>query len=274
MIAQNNPLFQRLKAKTESLQTTSKDQVIKTVYADPFGRHGVVRGVSTLGEIVVPGRETLQRFPRTGAYPFHFRKTFTRASGPISRGETPEIEFVKTTRVRQRMPDRVPEPLGFEEWIYRSEAICGESLFTSSPFKDCECGEALTRDPDLQELARHARNVISVCGLLTELHKLGWLHEDMTTHNAMVYLKGNQFQPVLIDLAGSVPLSDVPPGERDAKIRADFSELFRELVLTQFFIGALNNPYARQSIRGIDELFRPEDVLKLARLKSSLNEIS
>ena len=172
------------------------------------------------------------------------------------------------------MPDRVPEPLGFEEWIYRSEAICGESLFTSSPFKDCECGEALTRDPDPQELARHARSVISVCGLLTELHNLGWLHEDLTTQNAMVYLKGNQFQPVLIDLAGSVPLSDVPPGERDGKIRADFSELFRELVLTQFFIGALNNPYARQSIRGVDELFQPEDVLKLARLKSGLNEIS
>jgi hypothetical protein len=273
IVAQSNKLFKRLQAKAQSLSRKSEDQVISTVYADTKVHRKITTGIVTMGEFVVPGSNTLRKYPRAGAFPFHFRKTFTPGSGPIQRGETPQSEFAKTTLIHQKMLDKVPEPLGFDVWTYRCEAICGQTLFASSPFRDLDYDAALALEPDPGQLAQHADGVLDVCELLDELHALGWLHEDLTTHNAMLYLAGKRFRPILIDLAGSVPLSEVPQDEQASRCHADYSELYRELVLAQLFIGPLKNAHAQKSIQAIDELFTPNIVLKLARLKSNISDM-
>lgn len=64
--------------------------------------------VITKGEIVFPGIATISRFPTAAEYLVHFRKTFTADSGPITRGETPEVEFAKTSRIHTALPGNVP----------------------------------------------------------------------------------------------------------------------------------------------------------------------
>jgi hypothetical protein len=108
------------------------DTVIATVYIDATTKGKII----TRGEIVVPGEQTLRTFPRAGDFPFHFRKTFTTESGPIRRGETPQIEFAKTIPIHRSFPEQIPEPIGFDKWVYRCTAMSGQSLNALSPFVD------------------------------------------------------------------------------------------------------------------------------------------
>jgi len=115
--------FQDLTRKAAKVVRGRKDRVIARVYSDLITNGNIV----TRGEIVVPGEETLRAFPRTSAFPFHFRKTFTPESRPIKRGgETPQIEFEKTKPIHRAFPRHVPEPLGYDEWTYRCTTVCGQ----------------------------------------------------------------------------------------------------------------------------------------------------
>jgi len=73
-------------------------------------------------------------------------------------------------------------------------------------------------------------------------------------------------KPVLIDLAASDRLADLPVSKRQAAINDDFSELYRDLVLAQFHIGPLNNAHGQKSIQMIEDLFPPEILPILSKL--------
>jgi hypothetical protein len=255
--------FEKLKAQAARLSPGAEDQVVGVVYRDATNAGGII----TLGEFVVAGRNTLCKYPKTGKYPFHFRKTFTPQSRPIQRHETPAIEFAKTAAIYEAMPGKVPEPLGFNTWTYRSAPVCGWTLNASSPFIELAYEDALALDPNLETLTKHTQGVLAVCGLLEQFHARGIAHGDLTFHNAMLYLDGTCIQPILIDLASSVRLGKLSEQDQQHAIADDFSELYRDLVLAQVYLGPLRNAHAQKATQQMDELF-PLDILpKLAKLK-------
>jgi tRNA A-37 threonylcarbamoyl transferase component Bud32 len=107
------------------------------------------------------------------------------------------------------MPGKVPEPLGFDTWTYRSSPVCGWTLNASSPFIELAYEDALALDVNTERLTKHTQGVLAVCELLEQFHAKGIAHGDLTFHNAMLYLEGNRIQPILIDLASSVRLGEI-----------------------------------------------------------------
>ena len=142
--------FENLKAKAATLSPSAP--VIGAVYRDATNRGGII----TLGEFVVAGTNALRKYPKTGNSPFHFRETFTPQSRPIQRHETPAVEFAKTAAIYVEMPGKVPEPLGFDTWTYRSSPVCGWTLNASSPFIELAYEDALALDVNTERLTNSA----------------------------------------------------------------------------------------------------------------------
>jgi serine/threonine protein kinase len=114
-------------------------------------------------------------------------------------------------------------------------------------------------------LMEHARMVLGVCQLLDRFHAGGFVHGDLTLHNVMW---DETDHPILIDLAASSNLDDLPRSKRQPAIDDDFSELYRDLVLTQFHVGILSHFHARKSVQMIDDLFSADILPTLNKLKS------
>ncbi|HYG35914.1 MAG TPA: hypothetical protein VEC99_14075 [Clostridia bacterium] len=273
---QSGELFEKLKAKAETLSPSLDDQIIAVVYEDVTTQRRIV----TRGEIVVAGTRTLQKHPDTCKYPFHFRKTFTPDSGPLSpsRKETPALEFAKTTEIYRELPDKVPEPLGYDTWTYRSAPVCGWTLRASSPFEDISYDAAFALQPNHELLVAHTKGVLAVCELLDLFHAKGIIHEDLTLYNAMLYFDArHQIQPILIDLAASVRLESLAAEERDEAINGDFSELHRDLALAQFHLGPIDHQHARTALKRRTDLFDKDALAHFEKLtpskQSSIDDI-
>lgn len=254
-------ILQRLLAQAALVVPGKEDTVIQPVYLDATTSGRII----TRGEIVVAGEETRRAFPRTKDFALHFRKTFTPESGPIKRGESPDIEFRKTVPIYRRFRQEVPEPLGHSQWTYRCTAVCGQTFNALSPFVDIKTESALELDLDHSIFREHAERVIRFCELLDKLHASGSTHGDLTLHNAMWDESG---KAVLIDLAGSETLSEMSREQRIAAINDDFSELYRDLILAQYHVGRLEHPHAKRSIQQIEDLFPEEFLAKLNKLKT------
>ena len=135
----STPTYTSLAKRAARATPSREDTVIARVYFDTVPKDRIV----TCGEIVVPGEDTKRAFPRTRGFQFHFRKTFTPESRPIQRGETPKVEFDKTVPIHRRFPGHVPEPLGYEQWVYRCTTVCGRTFNAMSPFADISYERAL-----------------------------------------------------------------------------------------------------------------------------------
>ena len=254
-------ILQRLLAQAASVRPSKQDTVLQPVYLDPTTSGRVI----TRGEIVVPGEETKKAFPRTRDFPFHFRKTFTSESGPVKRGESPSLEFQKTLPIHRLFPHEVPEPLGHSQWVYRCTAVCGQTFNALSPFVDIKEELAFELNLSHDTFREHAERVLGLCDLLDKLHASGIAHGDLTLHNAMWHETG---KPVLIDLAGSEKLAEMPHEQRIRSRDDDFSEPYRDLILAQYYIGPLPHPHARKSLQRIEELFSERCLAKLNKLKA------
>lgn len=219
------------------------------------------------------GEETKRAFPQTADFPFHFRKTFTPQSGPIKRGETPEIEFKKTAPIHQQFSREVPEPLGYSQWVYRCAAVCGQTFNALSPFVDLKAELAFELNLKQAEIRNHAERVLQLCELLEKLHASGRVHGDLTLHNAILDESGHA---ILIDLAGSEELEEMSDEQQRAAIDDDFAEPYRDLILAQYYIGPSRHAHAQKSILRIEGLFSERFLPKLRKLRTTdwSNEIS
>jgi hypothetical protein len=151
-----------------------------------------------------------------------------------------------------------------DEWTYRCTAVCGQTLNGLSPFIHLNYEAALASILEKNDILAHMRELFwGVCDLVGQIHAGGIAHGDLTLHNA---LWADTDKPVLIDLAASARLADLPVSKRQAAINDDFSELYRNLVLAQFHIGPLNNAHAQNSIQLIEDLFPHEILPILSRL--------
>jgi serine/threonine protein kinase len=251
-----------LEAKASKIKPCDADTVIANVYRYLDHRRNTV----TRGEIVVPGTETKRDYPKTAKLPFHFKKTFTPASAPVKRGETPEIEFIKTLQIHAVLANHVPEPLGYSEWVYRSAVVLGQTLNALSPFADLSYEDAVQLHLPPETLREHAASLIRGCELVKNLHEKGFIHGDLHLDNLM---RGEDEKMMLIDLAASSPIQDLSLPEVSHARADDLSELYRDLVLTQFHIGRIEEAPAQKSVELIDDLFPPEIVSKLSRLRRS-----
>ena len=263
-----NKTYVALAEKASKIKPQEGDQVIATVYQDVTTSGRVI----TRGEIVVPGGNTLQAYPSTKDFPFHFRKTFTPESGPIKREETPAVEFSKTSVIQRLLPGKIPTPLGFDTWTYRSEAICGRTLQALSPFSNLSYEDSLHLKPNLVQLKSYAQIALIICETLEELHSKGHCHGDLTLHNAMCLSGERQKLPILIDLAGSANLNALSESQQASAKDDDFQELYRDLALVQYFLGEMDNPHSRKSLALVNDLFPSEIACIINRLPGNQNE--
>jgi hypothetical protein len=212
------------------------DLVVYEIYRDTTtsGR------VPTVGDIVIPGQMTLETCPETSGYGIHFRKIYTRDSPPIRRGETPAVEFARTTRALRLLPDDIGirlKPLAYDTWIYRSRVVPGQTFAAVSPFSDLPYDDAIEQAIDESESAALAARITASVAIVRRMHGANVAHGDLHLDNLMWIsdLREHQVQP--IDLAAAVFREDVTDEEWAAAVHDDLSELMREAGLLQLCLG-------------------------------------
>lgn len=213
------------------------DLLLYEVYRDEMSS-GSVR---TFGDIVIPGRLTLEQHPVAANFGVHFRKIYTPESPPIGRGETPEVEFRRTTRAVARMPADIAArltPLGFEELIYRSRVVPGQTFAATSPFSDLSYEDAIIERIDPDSGWKLASRIAESYDTILRMHAAGVLHGDLHLDNIMWISDegGPSAQP--IDLAASALKEDLTENEWAEGTFDDQNEFLREAGLLQLNQGA------------------------------------
>jgi hypothetical protein len=225
-----------LEQKGRELYQGPDDLVVYEIYRDTTtsGR------VPTMGDIVIPGQETLEACSDTREYGIHFRKIYTRESPPIRRGETPAVEFERTTRALGLLPRDIGirlRPLAHDTWIYRSRVVPGQTFAAVSPFSDLSYDDAIAQAIDESESAGLATRITESVAIIRRMHAANVAHGDLHLDNLMWISDLAQHRVQPIDLASAVFREDMGEDEWAAAVQDDLSELLREAGLLQLCLG-------------------------------------
>lgn len=249
----------------------AEDFVWKPVYDDKTTR-GVLR---TTGEIVIPGKNTLQEHPNTSKFGIHFRKTFTPESPPLRRGESPEIEEKNTRKAMQLLPVDINDhliPLGASPLIYRSRVVIGETFASLSPFTNENYADAINLGLDPQVIMRLQFQILQAFTTIQTLHRHGVSHGDLHFEN-IIWTRNDDYPARPIDFGAAIFQAEATPEEWDKSCQDDFEEFYREAGLLQLNIKRrLEGQIFEESITKADELFPPEIAHKLIGLGKSGRE--
>jgi hypothetical protein len=134
------------------------------------------------GELVIAGKDTLDRYPLAREYPVHFRKTYY----PTCFHQDPGQELRRHQRVAEILP--IPPPIGCTRTSFRSCFLPGHSLDKLAPF-GLEPPEANLRVAEQMPVAAQIglwRLFEILHGQLTDLHRAGLVHGDLLLHNVIV----------------------------------------------------------------------------------------
>jgi len=236
-----------------------EDLVLYKVYRDEM----VSGEVRTFADIVVPGLETRRAFPTTAAYGIHFRKIYTPSSPPLRRGETPAVEFARTTRALTKIPADLGSrltPLAHEALVYRSRVVPGQTFAAMSPFSDLSYEDAIASTLIPEVVAGLEMRTTKSYQAILRLHETGVLHGDLHLDNIM-WIADAPAEPVQpIDLASAVFREDVTAAEWSEGVFDDLNEFLREAGLLQLNQGRLiKGPCFEEARRLAHDLF-PEAI--------------
>lgn len=250
-----------------SLYSGAGDLVLFEVYQDRT-TSGVLL---TRGDIVIPGREILDTLPESKRYGCHFLKTFTLASPPLRRGETPRMEFERTMEVIEALGPgrgRYIEPIAFGPLEYRSRAIPGVTYASQSSFRNLsyersiEVGSALEK----ADVIGMAQRLFDADDHIRTLHEKGFVHGDLHPDNIMTVTdRDGKSWSQMIDFASAVHTSGFSPTKVAEMQFDDRIEFLREIALLQIARGeTFDHPMAEESLEKADDLF-PDEIAELAR---------
>lgn len=214
------------------LHQGQEDLVLYKVYRDEM----ISGDVRTFADIVVPGLETRRAFPATAHYGIHFRKIYTPSSPPLSRGETPAVEFARTTRALTKIPVDLGsrlKPLAHQPLVYRSRVVPGQTFAAMSPFSDLSYEDAIASTLIPEVVAGLKRRTVESYRAILRLHETGVLHGDLHLDNIM-WIADSPADPVQpIDLASAIFREDVTDTEWAEGVFDDLNEFLREAGLLQ-----------------------------------------
>lgn len=237
----------------------TEDLPLYEVYRDVM----VSGDVRTFADIVIPGQATREDHPETTVHGIHFRKIYTPASPPICRGETPSVEFARTTRAVRLIPNEFGsrlQPLAHTALIYRSRVVPGQTYAALSPFSDLSYEDAI-HTPLSPEMAATLKERIDLSyGAIRKLHATGVLHGDLHLDNIM-WIADDLASPVQpIDLASALFREDLSEEQWAAGVFDDMNEFLREAGLLQLNrAGKIEGGCFSEAIRLAHELF-PDDI--------------
>jgi hypothetical protein len=202
-----------------------------------------------LGELVIAGRSTRDRFPLASEYPLHFRKTYY--PGRL-RGDA-ATEFERHARVSAILG--LPPPIGQAGGTIRSCLLPGRPFDQIMPFgTEPEDGNV-----------RHAEGLplSSAAGLWTlaervmtslqTMHGAGITHGDAQLHNFVVCYAPLDIVPIDFDMA--VLRDAVSSDAWERSCASDLEPLLKLAVFLQCALGAQDGPLAELSLARMDTLF-------------------
>jgi serine/threonine protein kinase len=182
-------------------------------------------------ELVIAGKETLDRFPRAREFPLHFRKTYF----PASFHGDPQVEFDKQTRAASLIA--CPEPIGWSPLSFRSCFLPGKPFSRISPFglEPEENNIQVARELPLATAAGLWHLLEQAFQLLQKLHAGGFLHGDTELHNLIVC--SSPLEVLLIDFENAKERESLTEPQWEKARAADLKMLLREAVFLQCALG-------------------------------------
>jgi hypothetical protein len=249
--------------------TISQDKVIARVYTD-LNTSGKTL---TTGEIVEACPQTQKQFPLTQKHTKHFLKKYTPESPPIKRGETPEVEFNQTQKILKLIPagfQKIPQPLGFTQYTYRSSLIEAQTIASLSPFTNKSYEDAIETQLLAEEAQRHHKIVQKCFDHIQAFHHLKMCHGDLHLDNIMW-----DGQVHLIDFASTTLKKEHTAEDWKINTTDDLSEILREAGILQLnqkhtLIGTVFELARKEA----HELFPDELAEKLVSLPKPPNNLN
>ncbi len=211
-----------------------------------------------IGELVIAGHATRERYPLATEYPLHFRKTYF--PGRL-RGDT-KLEFERHEQASAVLG--IPPPIGRAGGTFRSCLLPGRPFDQLLPFGS---------EPETGNI-KHAENLnlASAAGLwllaertlltLTTLHRAGMTHGDAQLHNFIVCYAPVDVVPIDFDM--SILKGSVGAATWEEHCAGDLEPLFKVAVYLQCALGAQGGPLAEGSLAEIDRLFPSSDPFRRA----------
>ena len=149
------------------------------------------------GELVIAGKDTLDRYPLAREYPVHFRKTYY----PTCFHQDPVQELHRHQRAAEILP--IPPPIGCTRTSFRSCFLPGHPLDKLAPF-GLEPPDANLRFAEEMPIAARIglwRLFEVLHGQITALHRAGLVHGDLFLHNVIVSTAPIGVYPIDFELA-------------------------------------------------------------------------
>jgi hypothetical protein len=206
-----------------------------------------------MGELVIAGAGTRDRYERARAYPLHFRKTYY----PGKLHGDPLTEFELHERASALVD--VPPPIGSTPNTFRSCFLPGtpfNQLSTLGTEPD-ESNVALAQELSLAGAAGLWRLAEEAFSLLIRMQEGGLTHGDAHLHNFIVC--PSPLEVVPIDFEIGVLKDSVTPDVWEQRCQADRQHVLKLAIYLQCALGQQRGPLARESMASIAQLVRPAD---------------
>jgi hypothetical protein len=206
-----------------------------------------------MGELVIAGAATRERYELAQVYPLHFRKTYY----PGKMHGDPQTEFELHQLASTMVP--VPPPIGSTPNSFRSCFLPGTPLnrLSSLGTEPDESNIALAQELSLATAAGLWRLAEEALGLLTRLHEGGLSHGDAHLHNFITCPSPLEVLPIDFEIA--VLKDSVSTDLWEQRSEADRQHILKLAIFLQCALGRQRGPLATESMAAIKSLVRPAD---------------
>ena len=231
-----------------------QDYVVRT-----WARREVNGMLLMTADLIIAGEATRRDHEAARAYPLHFRKTYF----PGRLHGDPQVEYDQHLRASKLC--NTPPPIGYEDDVFRSCLIPGQSYARLTPFGGDPPENNITKAQKLP-LASAAglwRLAEEMFAHLLALHAGGVAHGDAELHNCIVCPA--PLEPVLIDFEASVSRDAMKEEDWKKRCDLDLLPLLREAVFLQCALGRQSSPLGERAWSMITpEQFRSPDSFRRA----------
>jgi hypothetical protein len=206
-----------------------------------------------MGELVIAGAGTRDRYELARVYPLHFRKVYY----PGKMHGDPQTEFELHQRASTLVD--VPPPIGSTPNSFRSCFLPGTPLNQLSKLgtEPDESNIAVAQELSLASAAGLWTLAEEVFGLLTRMQEGGLTHGDAHLHNFIVC--PSPLEVVPIDFEIGVLQDSVTPEVWEQRCEADRQHLLKLAIYLQCALGRQRGPLADLSMSRLELLVRPAD---------------
>jgi hypothetical protein len=206
-----------------------------------------------MGELVIAGAGTRDRYELARVYPLHFRKVYY----PGKMHGDPQTEFELHQRASTLVD--VPPPIGSTPNSFRSCFLPGTPLNQLSKLgtEPDESNIGAAQELSLASAAGLWRLADEVFGLLTRMQEGGLTHGDAHLHNFIVC--PSPLEVVPIDFEIGVLKDSVTPEVWEQRCEADRQHLLKLAIYLQCALGRQRGPLADHAMSRLAHLVRPAD---------------